>query len=322
MHESGSFLLTVLDRIRAMVDEPSAKYTDQYIVNHVIMPEMTNVLSRLENSNDAIILNELVYTPSVTTKFIQLPPNVGEVHRMNVVDDAGRVVRDYSPREMWNRSGPGWHLEGNTIRFRPSGARVAGETITLWYKAEGDFMPHYALDGRLVEVNDEVSRLELSSSPTLGQVDRRANSYIGAYLRLLPESPGVIEERIISEHHPEASTPYVDVRLPFEHARDVLGGSESWSGSESSAEELGSVRYEIAPVASQALYQATAACGAMQLAETKDVNQRKMRWMQTCYLRALKTAGDRLATMNQRKPKHFKRHTADNPEGRLWFVNS
>ena len=54
MHSTGSFLLTVIERVRAYLDEATldAKFTNDYLTRHVICPEMVNVMSRLSNNAD------------------------------------------------------------------------------------------------------------------------------------------------------------------------------------------------------------------------------------------------------------------------------
>jgi len=320
MHSSGSFLKTVLERVRGLLDEPSSKYTDSYIVNHMIMPEMANVLSRVELMSASIILQRFDLDVVINQEYYQLPPNVGEIHQIVQYDDHVRVIKDFSPREERNRGGPGWRIEGNTLAIRPIPQRAT--TWSLVYKAEGDFMPHFATDGELVEVNNRVTRLYLTSNPELGQVDRRPNAYASAVLRILPDSPGVVEERIVSVHAPEASSPYVDVRVPFDHARTVLGSTGSaWEGSSSSNETQVNVAYEIAPVGSQSLYQAIAVSTAIQLGVMKNISQKQMQFLHIEYRKALKTAGDRLSSMNMRKPKHYEKGTHDNREGNLWFLS-
>jgi len=316
MHSSGSVLKTITERLRSYLDEPSSKWTNDHLVRHVITPEMVNVLSRLElNAQNPIIFRADIAIEK-GTEYYQLPPNAGAILRVAELDSEGRLARDWEPRNERHPRGPNWALEGNTIAFRPFPTQD-WTNMQVWYTPSGDFLPHYSETGVLKEVGNQVKRLELGTA-TLGEVDRRANAYVGATLRLLPDSPGVIEERVISAHAPEATTPYVDVRLPFDHIRNT----GSWSGSSSSAEESSAMKYEIVMPGMQSMATAIAASGAMHLGVYKNITEKQYGYLRVEYKKALKSAGDRLANMNMRKPQHYDPHTLDNPNRSLWFITS
>ena len=81
MHSTGSMLLTILERLRAFLDEPTldAKYSNDFMVNHLISPSMVEVLSRLSMTYD----NPVVLRHEITTvkdqQYYQLPPNIGRL---------------------------------------------------------------------------------------------------------------------------------------------------------------------------------------------------------------------------------------------------
>ncbi len=316
MHATGSVLITALDRIRGYMDESSSKWTNDHIVRHMLMPEYVNVWARLTLSREEPILIRHRLDLNSTDQYYQLPPNVGEVWGIIEWGTDGRKIRDWAPKGRRADSGPGWAIEGNTLSLEPLLNR-ASHNLDLWYMPNGDFMPHYAEDGTLEEVDDEVKRLYLTDSPKFGVVDRRPEAYAGSVLRLLPDSPGVVEERIISTHKPEANPPYVEVRIPFTHARESLG--DPWSGS-SESETSAAVKYEITPFCTQSFISAMAASAAMSLGVRKDVSDKKMKHLNMEYRKHLKTAGDHLANINMRKPKGYRR---DGPgaDDHTWFVS-
>lgn len=312
MHSTGSFLLTVLDRIRGYLDLPTSKYSNDYIVRHVIMPEMVNVLARLAMDADNPILVRHSFTTSTTEEYYQLPPNIGQIWYVARYDTGLRMIDDWKPRGERNPRGPGWTIEGNLLSVRP----FVGVSYTwdVVYVPSGDFLPHYATDGELGYVpsssvssgtdDDNRKVFQLSASPTLGALDMRPNAYAGGILRILGLADGsrnIVEERVILSH--DVSNGQVMTRVAFSHYYD---------------DDV--VKYEIAPPASQALYQAIAASSAVNLGVSKDVSEKKMRYLVTEYRKAIKTIGDNLALMQQRIPKHFAKDTVDNPDRYMWWL--
>ena len=60
MDSTGSFLKTVLERVRGYLDDSDfdAKYQDQFVVQHVIMPALVDVWSRVSlNADNPVFLS-------------------------------------------------------------------------------------------------------------------------------------------------------------------------------------------------------------------------------------------------------------------------
>ena len=303
MHSTGSFLNTVIERVRGYLDEPSSKYTNDYLVRNIIMPEMVNVLSRLSLNFD----NPVVVRHNVTfvsgTEYYQLPPNVGEVFRLVKLDSNNSVIKEYLPMGQFSSQGPNWSLEGNLLSCRPK--PDVSDTLTVFYIPNGDFLPHYNAGQGQLSSDRKTLTLCLPSQVTLGAIDRRPNAYVGATLRLLKNTAGnstIVEERIIDSHTlsaTDAGDDQVTVRVAFDTS---AYGSKT------------DIHYEIVPQGFQSLMQAVAAASAINLAVMKDVTAKKMQFLQLEYRKAIKTIGDNLSYMQMRKPKSFQKNTVDNQD--------
>ncbi len=299
MHSTGSFLYTVIERIRAMLDEAvlDAKFSNDFIVRHVISPSMVDVITRLSMTYD----NPVILTHSVSLvadqQYYQLPPSVGEILRFAITDDNGRVINETLPGSMFNRFGPGWSLEGNLLSILPTPSGTS--TAQIYYSPNGDFFPHFT-DGSTTDgtkdgtLNADRDTLTLATTPTLGALETRENGYAGGILRLWDTTEKILEERIIASYDVSAGT--VTVRVPFTSDIEVSNG----------------LKYEVAPQGIQSLYQAISLSGAMNLATSRNISDKQMKFLVLQYRAAIKTIGDNLSYMQMRIPKHFEKNTVDN----------
>lgn len=299
MHTSGSILYTILERLRGYTDSPDDKYSDAYLLNHIVMPEYVNVWSRLALSLENPIALRHRITTVANQQSYQLPPNVQEVWGVYSYDTSlDDITLEYRPRgSEFVPGGPGWRIEGNTLFFRP--IPTADQDWDILYMPSGDFMMHYGTG-----TVDSTTTITLASSPSLGQLDRRENGYGGGILRVIKKADDsnlVVEERIIRSYNPTTRVATFDPALSTYTATD-------------------SVVYEIVPVAAQTMSSAVAAAGAMNLGVAMNVSQKQMEFFRTQYLSHRKTVMDNLTNINQVLPKHFDKKTRNNPEQGLWFV--
>lgn len=281
--------MTTMDRIRQLVNEPEVDaITDARIMGDALVPAMVELWSRLVLSDSgAPVLSMDLAIVSGTSRY-QLPPTVAEVLRLGKRDEYGKQVRDWRPEGLWNPWGPGWRLERNLIVFEP--ATVTLSDWTLDYIPSGDVLAHYSSAGGTLDAG--LDTLTLSSTPTLGTLDRRPNAYAGSVLRLIPTS-GVVEERVISSY--DASTAEATVYVPFDEASS--GGSKA---------------YEIVPWQwSQGVWDAVAARAALRVATWRRAGDAVMRQLTLEHDRARKTAYDLFNHIQNRAPKRYDRHTVD-----------
>lgn len=293
MDSTGSFLYTVIDRVRAYIDEPDVeqKYTNDFIVRHCIMPSMVDVMARLNMNRDDPILLEYAITTAASTEFYQLPPCVQEVWRLVQKNSDNRVTADAYPRNQFHALQQGWSIEGGSLRIFPYPS--AGLTIYVQYVSNGDVYPHYAT-GSLDATKTIVT---LNSSPTLGQMDQRVNAYAGQIMRILPSSvSGVVEERVIESSAYSSGTWTATVRTAFTNP------------------SVGSVTYEIAPAGSQPLYEAVATRAALKLGAYRRISDAHQRQIMHQEREAMKTIQDNLSNLQMRTGKGWIKATVDNPE--------
>lgn len=306
MHSTNSFIYTVIERIRGYLDDPDldAKYSDDFLLRHIVMPSMVNVLSRINNSLSNPVVSRLRVSLEADQQYYQLPPTVGEVWNVCVYDtDAGRITEDFVPRGYWNPRGPNWSIEANQLSIRPIPQEA--KDIDIFYTHTGDLLLHYGttstgftLDSS--ETDPQLRVLQLDASPTIGAIDKRPNAYAGSMLRVL--SGNVIEEKVIESSSSDANSSAIEVttRTPVEfHDSDTT------------------ITYEIAPVGFQPLYEAISASGALKLASYKKITGVHFQMIQMQYKDALKTAADHYANMQMRMPKHLDKDTWDNSDNSL-----
>ena len=307
MDSSGSMLKTAIERIRGFLDDPDleAKYSDDYIVRHIISPAFSSVLSRINNSASNPVIQKIDFPLVAQQQDYQLPPAVGEVLRLCISDELGRVLQEALPRGFWNLRGPNWQIQGNIISFIPHPPESYAN-MELWYIPSGDYKPVYSTGGVgafTLSANKDTATFTVSTAATVGEWDRRPSAYIGQMLRLLPAT-GVVEERLISGwEYTSANTWTATLRKPFVSA---------------SAGNLPA--FEIAPEGSENLFEAVAAAGALKLASYRKLSGEHFGMVQAAYRDAMKTLMDHYSNMQMRLPKSWEKDTVDNQLTQPWRI--
>ena len=310
MHSSGSMLYTILERLRAFLDEPTAdaKYSNNFMVDHLVSPSMVEVLSRLSMTYDNPIILRHELTTVEDQQYYQLPPSIGEILRVAEVDDNGRVTKETLPRSLYNPRGQGWSIEGNLLSIMPFPTANA-ETFDIFYIPNGDFRACYfdgsaaAKAGRL-DADRKVLTVATSTtpSPTLGALDFRENAYAGATLRLWNDSNTLVEERVVASYDVKDGSGDSTLTVRSAFTADIeVGGSD--------------LRFELIPAGFQSLWQAITASAAIKLGTMRNISQKQMQFLVLQYKSAIKTIGDNLSYMQNRIPKHFDKQTVDNRHG-------
>lgn len=292
MHSTGSALYTILERVNALLDNPDleAKYSDDWTLRHKIMPAWVDVMGRVNMMRDNPVL--LRYSLSIVEdqEYYQLPPCIQEIWRVAELNDDGVVISDWRPEGEFSPHGPGWTIEGNVLALRPYPQDDTSD-MAVWYVSNGDVGPHYATDGSVLTS----TTVTLSSAPTLGWLDKRANAYGGMMLRVFGAS--LTEEVLIESYVP--STRVVTLRRPLT--------------------ATGTITYEVVPMAmSQALWDAISYAAALKFAPVVRATGDLYRMLVDGYNSALKTLCDNLANMNVRKGKYYDKLTIDNPLLSQW----
>jgi len=306
MDTSRSFIKTVLARIRGYLDDPDfdAKYTDQFLLQHVVMPSLVDVWSRCSLSADNPVMLDYNLTFVENQECYTLPACVGEIHEIvqytgiaGNQPNNGLITDDLRPSHPQSRTGPVWMIEGNMICFRPfpqnlDAGGITNLTWTVRYTTNGDMLPHYS-STNLGTLQANKTEFTFNSNPDLGLVDYRTNAYAGQFVRLL--SGSVHEERVIASYDP--SSRVATLVRPFTVA-------------------AGTYTYEVCPPQSQGMVEAIAIAAALKLGAWRKISQAQNQLLTQQYRAAIKTIGDNLANMNLRTGKGWAKDPRDNPRWR------
>lgn len=311
MDSSGSMLKTVIERIRGFLDDPDleAKYNDDYILRHTIRPAFASVMSRINNSSVSPVMHRLSFPLTKNVADYQLPPCVGEVWRLCILDAYGNVTEEAMPRGVYNVRGPNWKIEGNIISFLPYPSDNYS-TLELWYIHSGDFSLAYTTGNANFQLNAtrDGGTMLLSTAPTVGEWDRRPSAYVGQMLRILNTSTSYPhEERVITSWSPASAGSAIwnfTLRKPFTYAQASTALPA----------------FEVAPEGSENLYEAVAAAGAMKLASYRKLSGEHFGMIQAAYRDAMKTTMDHYSNVQMRMPKSWEKDTVDNQLTQPWRI--
>lgn len=290
MHSSGSIIKTYCEKVRHYLDDPDldAKYDDNYLVRFFLPSAMTDVISRVSQMSDAQIVSSFEITVQPGTDSYKLPPAVAQVLRIGTVEPVtGLFIEDFKPRNQFNINGPGWAIVGNTIRFLPS--VDTEKTMTIVFVPSGDVMCHYvsSATGQFLAQNSFV----MPTTVTIGSHDKRANSYLGCYVRIFGSN---VTDELLVQGHDVASRVLSFSTTPL----NTMGLSSYYS-------------YEVVPFLLEPLIDAISISAAMRAGVGRKINQVHMQSMMLAYKQAIKTAHDTLANMNGRIGKRFDGDTVD-----------
>lgn len=299
MHSSGSFIETVLEKIRLFVVDPGAgtgMFNDDVIVRQLMGTAWAETLSLLKLTDDSLPIIKTTITIEQGTSRYKIPPYLEMVLRLCRVTDDKRVWLDWVPGELFGVWGPGWRLEQNEIVFEPTPSQppsVAGvqEDWELWGVPSGDVCLH---KGTGTVVSPTV--ITLAATPTLGLLDRRPNAYAGQVLRLLSAGRSWQEGVIASYDH--------TTRRVTMHTAFVQGANDLPA-------DAASVDYEIAPVGNRAVWDTVGWKVCMMIGASRNIQQKQMVYFDLMYQKGIKAMMDR-AQHNWRLIKHFSRKTVDN----------
>lgn len=293
MHSSGSFLKSVIEKIRINTDEPevTSKYTDDILVRQFIADAWAETLGMLKLSADHLPLISFTFSLVQNQARYVIPAVLDSVVRLVQKDAAsGFITADWRPRGDLHPWQAGWRIEGNEIVFDPVPSVSSNSWIILGVPS-GDTNLHYGT-GTVVST----TQVQLASTPDIGLRDLRPNAYIGMTLRVL-SAMRQWQERTITAYD-------VDTRT-------VTVGSAMTQSGTALPDNGQSVVYEIAPLGMRQLWSAVAWKTSMSVMTGRDASQKRLVQFELQYQRALKSLMDR-AKMQRRVIQHYNRNTVDN----------
>ena len=168
----------------------------------------------------------------------------------------------------FNPNGPNWSIQGNTIVFQP--VPEADKDYTVVFIPSGDIMCQYDSSGT-ASINSN-GTFTMATTPTLGSMDKRPNSYQGAYLRVL--GTNLVDELVITDHDAiyKVLTPSTDFQ------NSVAAG----------------YTYEIVPFLMEPMIDAVAVSAAIRAGVGRKITQAHMQALMLAYKQAIKTAYDKI----------------------------
>lgn len=180
---SDGFLGSTVSMIRQMIDSPSAnaKFTDADLITY-LRGSIATVMADFNALTDhpyvarvdlAIVADKQVYT---------LPPQVQKIYYMALIDStSGLKIWELYPGSIWDFSGYGFRLEGNTMRLLTKWK--TGYTIQIAFVPNAEPFPILGSSSTY-----SASTFTFPSSATDGTLDTRPQSYAGYMLRILSSS--------------------------------------------------------------------------------------------------------------------------------------
>jgi hypothetical protein len=278
MLASNSVILTIVDRVRTILDESEtdAKYSNDYMLSSIIPDATNDVLGRLNADRKNKVAVRYTFSTVANQEFYRLPPNVAQLFEVNFVDTSNNVYASLPHRPAANAAGPGYDVEGNELRLLPKPQGV--HTCEVVYMPHGGSLPHYATDGSL---NVDKDTITLSASPASGRLDRREGAYNGSIVRVIPSS-GPVEEAVVQSHQWTGSAWTLTLRRPLIDTAD------------------GTITYEIIDQPTLGLTDCITWAAVIRIAASRRVSGTAMRNYQIMYNTALKTEGDRMANYDIR----------------------
>lgn len=205
--------------VRRYADEPSvsAKYDDAELIEEIETAH-EQILVDLHTASDAPVLARATLDVAAGTSEYLLPPSVESILRIAKINsESGTPDWEIRPESPWSVRGPSFRLEGRVLRFEPFW-QGDGASLELLYVPNGDFRLHYGTAGTVT-----TTTVVLATSPTLGTRDTRENAYVGAVLRIISDTNGVIQERTITAYN--RTTKVATVTPAFSPA---LGGTVTY----------------------------------------------------------------------------------------------
>lgn len=299
MHPSGSFLRSVIEKVRVSVDEPAsnAKFTDDILTRLYISSAWAQTFSMMKLSGDSVPVVRLAFDLVADQYRYLIPAWVDSVVRVVKRDERQNIVNDWVPAAQMTAAGPGWKIEGNEfiVDVLPYQGDPGWEMLVI---PSGDFCLHLA-DGTNSTSKGTVvgpTSITLSLAPYLGLLDRRPNVYAGQVIRIL-ETGRVWQERVIKSY--DAATRLATVWTAFDQDANNLPANGQ------------PVSYEIAPLGNRVLWDSVAWKVCQNVGASRKFTRKDMEHLEIEYQRAMKGAFDR-ADVQKRISKYMAKQTVDN----------
>ncbi len=194
---SGSgFLSDCVTLMRRMTDEPSLlpKYTDSDMVEH-LTSAFTVVMSEIHNNSDHNIICRFDIQLVAGVQSYILPPNVGEIWAVRKMTTTTPVIPVYEiwGDNHWSSHQSGFVIEHNEFRLLTDWRST--DVLEILYVPNGESQMHKA-----TATSVGADSIIFPSAVTDGTLDTRVSAYSGYLVRILSDTTGYVQERIIDTY--------------------------------------------------------------------------------------------------------------------------
>ncbi len=290
MHTSGSHILTAVENMRRHLEQSLiGTYTDDYLTRYCISQAVSRGMSAISmGSNCQAVLKKTFSMVAGQTRY-KMPPTLEQVWGIRIPGASmASGVADLMPRAFDNPRGQQWHMEGR-ILVLDSNAVTDGTQLEVYYTLAGESGLHYG-DGTF----QDAYTFRLAAAPTAGFLARQDDAYIGFYIRFIPTSSSYPHQFATVKSY-NAVTRDCGLDPLYTSDLPLQGGTYQLTPS--------TTRYEILPMDNLPFMQMAAAMASLELGESRNLEEGKIRKLNMLYDRQRKTIFDSLSARQNRVGK-------------------
>lgn len=224
------FLSIVSEKCREFSDEPgaSSKFSDARILD-MIRRAWADVLDDINRVSSAKIRARIDIAVVADQREYALPPNIGQFLEFKKLSDDGYLEWEVLPNHPLSPWGPQFNIEGPMLYLDPKWRQ--GYTMRIDYVPTAE-VPIFESLADVGDITASVIQPSVTTSNTVGTIDLRANAYLGYVVRILSDTLGFQQERVVSSQ---------DSAAP---ARPILTVKPDWSPTPS---DDGATIFEVVP---------------------------------------------------------------------------
>lgn len=191
---------------QAMFSNPASG--NNRLLATTIGPAWAQVMHRLAGNDREIRVNFNITLQNGVRRYA-VPPHMGNIREFVKLDSEQRVEKYIRPKGDRHPFGWGWRVEHNYLNLSFDPKDLDGQVWTLRYVPSADILPHEGTAGSATGTT-----LVLAATPTIGVLDTRPNAYLGGLVRILGDSNGIMQERVVTAYDVTTRTATVDAWSP------------------------------------------------------------------------------------------------------------
>ncbi len=195
------FLSLVSEKVREFSDEPgaSSKFSDARILD-MMRRAWADVLDDINRVSSGKIRARIDIAIVADQREYALPPNIGQFLEFKKLSDEGYLEWEVLPNHPLSPWGPQFNIEGPMLYLDPKWRQ--GYTMQIDYVPTAE-VPIFEATAPAGGVT--TSTIKPPASVTAGTVDLRPSAYLGYVVRILSDTNGAQQERVVSSQ--DSTTP-------------------------------------------------------------------------------------------------------------------